>query len=225
MLEMSSKNVASRVQHKPVPLTDVEDSFSDDELDEGDAVSESDQSYTHRRGITMNHCKIFFGIAIGIGVGIIIGGSISSPGPNQMIPAPADAIPAPADVIPAPADAGIMGNSSVWLIEDMAESVAPFLLTSENSAKEKCESLGSNRVWLMTEDDGTKGQCLGRCGNGNAQGSADKSRGSGRINVDACGRHDHCCHSKSLAKSPDDIDSCVCWASTLIPVEDKVYWK
>jgi len=215
---MSSKNVASRVQHKPVPLTDVEDYFSDDELEEGDAVSESDQSYTHRKGLTMNHCKIFFGMAIGIGVGIIIGGSISSSGQTQMIPAPAD-------VIPAPADAGIMGNSSVWLIESMPDSVPPFILTSENSAKEKCESQGSNRVWLMIEDDGTKGQCLGRCGNGNAQGSGDKSRGSGRISLDACGRNGHCCHSKSLTRSPDDIDSCICWASTLIPVEDKVYWK
>merc|ERR1719162_258701 len=106
-MEMTSQNIASNAKHEPLPLTDVTDSFSDDELEQGDADSESDQLYAHRRGLTMNHCKIFFGIAIGIGAGILIGARISLPGKTQ--------------IIPAPANAGITGNSSVWLVENMTE--------------------------------------------------------------------------------------------------------
>lgn len=202
---MASMKHPSHVEHQPVPKSEDEH-FSDNEDDMSYA---DDMSYEANRPCGR---KIFIGIAIGIAIGIcagvLIGASIWSQGPTPGQDTP-------------PAPAGL--DSSSWLVEGLTTQ---FLLKSKDTAKDKCESQGSNRVWVASGDNDTKGKCLGRCGDGNRQGADDDNRGDGQSHHDACGRHDHCCHQQSsLLVSPDNADSCLCWEAILISVEEQKDWE
>lgn len=242
----SEKQQRSHAQHQPLPSIAVEDSFSDDGMDIDDD-SDTDDGYDERsyarKQLFTTICKIVLGIAIGIGVSFLIGGSsTTSSSPGVILPQAAGGGATGTTTgnnNSSCTTTGISSSSnsvgSMWVVENVTQTSHPFLLMSEHTAKEKCVSQGSNRVWVTTGDDRndndkdtTKGKCLGRCGPGNHRGSDNSSQGFNEIGrVDGCGRHisgRHCCEKGPKEKSPDGVNSCICWASKLIPIEDKVSW-
>jgi len=222
---MSSKNQRSHAEHTPLPSLGVEESFSDDELDLDDDTDLSyEQSYPPRRTGLATTVKIVLGIAIGIGISFLIGAiQTTSNEPSPLLETGADG------TTESDESSDTVVNSR-WVVENVTATSPPFLLSSGHSAKETCESQGANRVWvLLSEDDDTRGKCLGRCGPGDHSGSDDDSIGFGEIGrVDGCSRHisgHHCCEKGPRENDPDGVNSCFCWASKLIPVENKKLWQ